>query len=424
MAESHYEKVQVPLNSFNSDFSQGKPTSLVNSVLNPGKSFKGLHTSNEVMQVIRILANQSIAFTPHSVHVYVRLPKRQMRDVKMCQFQAAVMNQGEYLTLLSDNSLNFRENQAAPAFPSLTSDPATWSPDFYGTKPPYGWAKEHITLLDIESKATFETYRSFQNRSGKNTVSEADFSAWRIEFNYVNNFLEVTNEWTCGGSSTFNIEFAKTRPPDATQNKIFISPAKDWPNAPFQILMRSESRSEIAEVIQVDEDPGGANQTLTLKRLNATDFSKPSGKFPEDWQCPLSWYNDSISCDCNCGAPDADCDNAKGLPVSRCPLPYATVDRGSMCSRSGLCTFEAPTAEPQIWISDGCWRIFSPGEVGLIAYMGSMERFQSSQSESNKCEPCPADTIYDGQVDPRPLPYPFPFRLCAICGAASLYSSH
>ena len=404
VATSHYEKVQVPLNSFNADFSQSQPTSLVTSVLNAGMSFKGLHTSNEVMQVIRILANQSTDFHPHKTHVYVRIPKRQMRDVKMCQFQVALMNQGEYMSLLSDNSLNFRENQSAPVFPSMSSDPATWSPKFYGSKPPFGWAKEYLTLMDIESEATYESRDKFLNKSTDKTVSEADFSAWRVEFNYVNNFLEVTNEWTCGGNTKFDIDFSRADPPDATQDKIVISPMQDWPNAPFQIVMRSESRYEIAQVIAVDEDPGGVNQTLTLKRKDAKDFSRPSGKYPDDWQCPLTWYNDSVSCDCNCGAPDADCDHSKGLPVSRCPLPYSTADSGSMCSRSGLCTTEPPQAKPQIKVSEGCWRIFAPGEVNLVAFMGSLENFQAAQTETQKCVPCPADTIYDGQVPVSHLP--------------------
>lgn len=314
--------------------------------------------------------------------------------------QVVLMNQGEYLTLLSTNKLHSRENQSPPAFPSVQSDPATWRPSSFGSPAvPHAWNREHVTLLDLESEATYDSYNKFLNiTKGDGTVSEADFSAWRVEFNYVNNFLHVTNGWKCGGVGDFDINFARTDAPNALQTEFHVSPSQDWPRVPFQILMRSEFLSEIAVVTDVLDSPNGANQTLILKRDKATDLSTPNDKFPEDWQCPLEWYNDSVSCDCNCGAPDADCDSDKSLPVTRCPLPYSTVDTGSMCSRSGLCTFDLPAKVPQIWLSEGCWRIFAPGEVNLVAFAGSVSDFQKSQNVDGQCSPCPADTIYDGQA--------------------------
>lgn len=73
-------------------------------------SFKDLHTTSEVLQVIRVLVDQSTKFTPHIVHVFVRLPKRQMRDLKMCQLQVrhppySPTRKTSTLDLISDQGL-------------------------------------------------------------------------------------------------------------------------------------------------------------------------------------------------------------------------------------------------------------------------------------------------------------------------------
>lgn len=57
---------------------------------------------------------------------------------------------------------------------------------------------------------------------------------------------------------------------------------------------------------------------------------------PEGWSCDASWYAASDDCDCNCGAWDPDCDN-HALDVLNC-------GPGSACNEDGTCTVPIPEA--------------------------------------------------------------------------------
>ncbi len=168
------------------------------------------------------------------------------------------------------------------------------------------------------------------------------------------------------------------------------------------MVINREYRSEVAIVQQVTQD--GTTQRLVLSRPKPIDFSQPPGKYPEDWQCPFSWYNDSKTCDCNCGAPDADCDRALGLPVTRCPLPYAVADAGAMCSPNGYCTNDPTAYQKYVFVSEACNMIFAPGETQYVGFVGDEETFRSvqqptattAQSSTDRCSICPGDEVYGG----------------------------
>ena len=57
---------------------------------------------------------------------------------------------------------------------------------------------------------------------------------------------------------------------------------------------------------------------------------------PPQWTCPDAAYGDGNTCDCTCGAPDADCADAK-LPVKRCAP-------GNTCDKAGKCVSSIPAS--------------------------------------------------------------------------------
>ena len=73
------------------------------------------------------------------------------------------------------------------------------------------------------------------------------------------------------------------------------------------MLLSLEELTEVATVTDVQDAPGG-RQKLLLSRPSPVDFVQHGGVFPQDWQCPLKWYDDGKACNCECGAPDPDCD--------------------------------------------------------------------------------------------------------------------
>ena len=47
---------------------------------------------------------------------------------------------------------------------------------------------------------------------------------------------------------------------------------------------------------------------LMLPDLPGTDVCKDSRCVPDTWTCNGHYYDHADGCDCNCGAPDPDCD--------------------------------------------------------------------------------------------------------------------
>ncbi len=79
------------------------------------------------------------------------------------------------------------------------------------------------------------------------------------------------------------------------------------------------------------------------------DPETPAGVPPEWTRCGANRYNDGSTCDCDCGAPDPDCDGTK--PTFGC-------SSGQVCSTAGICT---QPSSPSNWScvgafggNDGC----------------------------------------------------------------------
>ncbi len=278
-------------------------------------------------------------------------------------------------------------------------------------------------------------------------MREGEFMDWRVEFTYLNNFVKVVADYGCDNEEVFNRSICVqcvgclciyrmcSLSPDNEEvfnrayatitngaldiNATFIvldkpvaekdadnivNGALVWPSPPFELVFSFGDTSEVAKVTNIQTTADG-RQNLTLERTNPVSFTQLGGVFPQDWLCPLSWYNDSQSCNCECGVPDPDCEAGKDLPVLACPLPYAIIDSGSFCSQTGHCVVSPPTSKDiVVKASQGCSKIWSPGDVLLRGFVGTEEAYRAATPRSDTpgpldgCSPCPGDVHYDGQV--------------------------
>ena len=65
--------------------------------------------------------------------------------------------------------------------------------------------------------------------------------------------------------------------------------------------------------------------------INPTDNARCGPTPPDDWSCSPSYYGDGTTCDCGCGAVDADCASANKSVCDICP-------RNQSCSPAGCST--------------------------------------------------------------------------------------
>ena len=416
VASGLYKKVPVSRGSVNLDLEPGAADQHLSVSLAASLGFKELHSGQEIIRVLKNIKQGTRDFFDHQANAYVRLLPWQMQSVKSCQLQVWLSNQGQYLSMLESGLLFNRANFDRSTFTTLTSSPSTWRPVNFGKKPPYKWTENHVTLLKLSSKMTRADIKKFrENVPSANDLHDGEFMDWRVEFTYLNNFVKVIADFKCDNEDTFNRQYATvaisngTAMPNKNASYIILDPPSPetdanalsdgklvWPIPPFELLLSFEELAEVATVTNISETSEG-RQKLVLSRSNPIDFELHGGVFPQDWQCPLKWYNDGKACNCECGAPDPDCEPGKDLPVLACPMPYSKQDTGSFCSISGHCAREPPvSSDLMLKVSQGCAKIQKPGEVILTGYVGTQQDYDTASP--NGCVPCPGDVWYDGQV--------------------------
>ena len=123
--------------------------------------------------------------------------------------QVWLANQGQFLSLLQAGLIYDRKNLDRSIFSTLATTHSTWRPRNFGKGPPYQWTETHVTLLKLSSQLTRVELNAFRERVpiAKN-LSDREFMNWRVDFTYLNNFMEVVSAFTCDGDTNFNLQYA------------------------------------------------------------------------------------------------------------------------------------------------------------------------------------------------------------------------
>ena len=412
VASGLYKKVSVPRGSVNQDLEPGTEDQQLSVSLAASLGFKELHSGQEIIRVLKNIKEGTKDFFDHKAHAYVRLLPWQMQSVKSCQLQVWLSNQGQYLAMLEAGLLFDRSNYDRKTFTTLATTASTWRPSNFGQNVPYKWTENHVTLLKLSSGMTRADISAFRDKvPSARSLRDGEFMDWRVEFTYLNNFIKVVKDFSCDSEEVFDRKYATVTNDPPNKNATYIvlnAPSAAsvadavvdgklvWPIPPFYVLLSMEELSEVVQVTAIQLTLEG-KQNLTLMRENPIDFFTHGGVFPQDWQCPLSWYNDTKACNCECGVPDPDCKAGKDLPVLACPMPYAKLDTGSFCSISGHCAKEPPQNNDLVLgVSQGCAKIQKPGEIVLRGFVGTNDEYDAATSPG--CAPCPGDVPYEGQV--------------------------
>lgn len=90
----------------------------------------------------------------------------------------------------------------------------------------------------------------------------------------------------------------------------------------------------------------GTAEIYRLALPTATHRTTPPG-----WDCLDDWYDDGGSCDCGCGAPDPDCED-DDLFIYGCGTPHG-YGRGVACSATGACVIPGGWTCADLQYADG-----------------------------------------------------------------------
>ncbi|UJR81965.1 trypsin-like serine peptidase [Sandaracinus amylolyticus] len=148
------------------------------------------------------------------------------------------------------------------------------------------------------------------------------------------NVVNVVDEACPGGDCTGHGEYI-----GYAQNAIDDLCASGWPSArlcgrPATCGDGTCSGTETSETCAADCEAPRCGDDVCDRGESATCAGDCGPIVPDEWTCEVRWYAAYDDCDCACGAPDPDCDDAR-LRVVNC-------ERGETCVE-GVCT-AAPDA--------------------------------------------------------------------------------
>ncbi|CAD7968173.1 unnamed protein product [Amoebophrya sp. A120] len=379
-------------------------------------------------------------FFDHDVAAFVRFDRKQLRNVKSCQFQAGVVAKYQYEALrpsLLKHSREYQKTTSGKAMDTLASSNFSWAVSHYTNTESGTWRRRTSmdNMMIITSNWTTANAKAFMQSTawGKyrvnverrlrtvygintgyndslslsnNTANMArsqvpiDLVDWMLFASYVNNFQYSADTMICDGKrdAFFNTAYVKANKPTKTDKTLTLkSPVYIWTVPfPFYITVTGDmgvermlvTAASDSKTLKVTRGTSIGSTRLNFKTDRPTDY--PAVSNPELWVCPPNRYMDGEFCDCNCGMTDPDC-LAGTLPVLYCAS-------SEICSPLGRCTF--PVYNPrvaEVAVSEPCYALTMPGEVSLYGYIGEKSEFEAVGG--SECKACPHDTLYSGATN-------------------------
>jgi len=372
--------------------------------------------------------------------LYTRF-QQDVMQTKMCQLQVAMVNTGEYETLIRENALSPRFNQVKSRLPSLQTQSINWSPQsFKLSSSSAGYIYDagsynSIVLQDYYTSTSREYFlnnvtvqknlattgsssESSLNKAAKD-VGTPGFMDWKLLINYVNNFNATMQVDYCDRREHFIRNYVTVNAQNVT-NKTTIrlglvsnDNSVGYPSAiEFYVLMENMFAKEVVKASNFQvltahgstrvgvNDLAGAFYQFDVVQPAQKEFYPTFTTAPVDWSCQTSLYNrgDGV-CNCMCGTYDPDC-----LPA---PYGFYNISVAANCNSSmpycnvyGLCQ-ETPSSV-DVSVSETCrWSLIMAGETALNGFTGGEEMYRAGSgtaagSGESNCKPCPGQSLYQG----------------------------
>lgn len=427
------KKMNVPLGTFDPAASglwtPSSSTLSLKDILDEKASSQFEESLKLLYRQDKVLGEYPNTFFNNSGSLYVRFDQTELTTaLKQCQLQVSLMNLAEYQAL-KDSQLLYDET-AMRGISALSGDTEDvfWSPSSFDANS-MEWAPPALPNLatlragiDEQGKAALAA-RVSGTSGAKYMDNKNVLTDWLVSVNYVNNFKHVIDQYTC--SNDFHKGFSSqmfqnsaglgaANLVDATATTITITVPSNSQLAsaglPKQLLLSGAAGQEVVTLTAVAATSVANQLSLTVTRATvAVDFTKYfiqasniSLTPPAQWMCSPEKYNSVDGCHCGCGAPDPDClvnnvpTSATGKPQTQ-TVTVGCAD-GDRCSIDGECYSPPKSADfsyasgtpTNLYISQPCDRIFSPGEERVVGFS-----YQPSSSSLSSCKACPGDNYYN-----------------------------
>jgi hypothetical protein len=105
-------------------------------------------------------------FYNHSAVLFVRFDPAELQDIKMCQLQVVMYNKGIFEALKELEALDDRAYHSPEWFPTLTTDPSTYAPDFFTMDTElddWSFTQYDKNLIVLENRITSDVLQKFIN---------------------------------------------------------------------------------------------------------------------------------------------------------------------------------------------------------------------------------------------------------------------
>eukprot|EP00004_Rigifila_ramosa_P002996 TRINITY_DN130_c0_g1_i1.p1 TRINITY_DN130_c0_g1~~TRINITY_DN130_c0_g1_i1.p1 ORF type:complete len:1711 (-),score=272.24 TRINITY_DN130_c0_g1_i1:46-5178(-) len=350
-----------------------------------------------------LLTPETSSFYEHNIDVYLRLDDNQLDNLKKCQFSVALVNNGEYRSVLKNSlpgtncsSIYFNPNKTISTFTTTSS---SWKFDTQrqcsDKKDGKCWNLQKLSATVDQAK--FNTLR--QRFPGQKYMD------WTVLVSYVGNFQHVAQDILCSGTPISEINpslWIDAYKPDKPITRLTLNATLTaGAVSGRQILFLAGS--SVARFAVDTSSPSllnttrvaGTNQTtLAVKSLPLNIPPIRPSEVPETWTCTASFYNAKDGCDCNCGAVDPDCDTP-GVQLYNC-------NDGQYCSVLGMCVDSVTTSPVNRAWSNGvavfCTAVTFPGEVFQKGFPGLLGNPSAVSDLKATCDSCPFDCLEKGQA--------------------------